>query len=399
MKVLLLNCGSSSIKYKLYDMSDHSVMAAGGIEKIGSAGSFIKTKLPKADKTLCDIPDHNTGVQLVLQTLTSPENGCIHSLDEIDAVGDRIVHGGPFSESTLLTPEIFAEWKKCALGLAPVHSEVQAKSIEAISKCLPNVPQVGIFDTAFHQTIPEHAYLTSLPYEFYEKYGIRRYGFHGTSFRYVLQRSAQVLGFNANEKRIIICHIGNGISVSAIKEGVCIDTTMGMMPNDGPMMGTRTGDMDASALLFLMEKENLTPAATLDLISKNSGLLGISGLTNDMREIVEAAQSGHSRAQLALDMYCYRLKRYIGAYAAILVGVDYIIFTAGVGENQPPVRKGCLEGLEFMGVQLDIETNEKVYGQETVISTPDSKVTVAVIPTDEELMMAQDTMQVVTKQK
>ena len=399
MKVLLLNCGSSSIKYKLYDMSDHSVMAAGGIEKIGSAGSFIKTKLPKADKTLCDIPDHNTGVQLVLQTLTSPENGCIHSLDEIDAVGDRIVHGGPFSESTLLTPEIFAEWKKCALGLAPVHSEVQAKSIEAISKCLPNVPQVGIFDTAFHQTIPEHAYLTSLPYEFYEKYGIRRYGFHGTSFRYVLQRSAQVLGFNANEKRIIICHIGNGISVSAIKEGVCIDTTMGMMPNDGPMMGTRTGDMDASALLFLMEKENLTPAATLDLISKNSGLLGISGLTNDMREIVEAAQSGHSRAQLALDMYCYRLKRYIGAYAAILGGVDYIIFTAGVGENQPPVRKGCLEGLEFMGVQLDIETNEKVYGQETVISTPNSKVTVAVIPTDEELMMAQDTMQVVTKQK
>ena len=399
MKVLLLNCGSSSIKYKLYDMSDHSVMAAGGIEKIGSAGSFIKTKLPKADKTLCDIPDHNTGVQLVLQTLTSPENGCIHSLDEIDAVGDRIVHGGPFSESTLLTPEIFAEWKKCALGLAPVHSEVQAKSIEAISKCLPNVPQVGIFDTAFHQTIPEHAYLTSLPYEFYEKYGIRRYGFHGTSFRYVLQRSAQVLGFNANEKRIIICHIGNGISVSAIKEGVCIDTTMGMMPNDGPMMGTRTGDMDASALLFLMEKENLTPTATLDLISKNSGLLGISGLTNDMREIVEAAQSGHSRAQLALDMYCYRLKRYIGAYAAILGGVDYIIFTAGVGENQPPVRKGCLEGLEFMGVQLDIETNEKVYGQETVISSPDSKVTVAVIPTDEELMMAQDTMQVVTKQK
>ena len=399
MKVLLLNCGSSSIKYKLYDMSDHSVMAAGGIEKIGSAGSFIKTKLPKADKTLCDIPDHNTGVQLVLQTLTSPENGCIHSLDEIDAVGDRIVHGGPFSESTLLTPEIFAEWKKCALGLAPVHSEVQAKSIEAISKCLPNVPQVGIFDTAFHQTIPEHAYLTSLPYEFYEKYGIRRYGFHGTSFRYVLQRSAQVLGFNANEKRIIICHIGNGISVSAIKEGVCIDTTMGMMPNDGPMMGTRTGDMDASALLFLMEKENLTPAATLDLISKNSGLLGISGLTNDMREIVEAAQSGHSRAQLALDMYCYRLKRYIGAYAAILGGVDYIIFTAGVGENQPPVRKGCLEGLEFMGVQLDIETNEKVYGHETIISTPDSKVTVAVIPTDEELMMAQDTMQVVTKQK
>ena len=399
MKVLLLNCGSSSIKYKLYDMSDHSVMAAGGIEKIGSAGSFIKTKLPKADKTLCDIPDHNTGVQLVLQTLTSPESGCIHSLDEIDAVGDRIVHGGPFSESTLLTPEIFAEWKKCALGLAPVHSEVQAKSIEAISKCLPNVPQVGIFDTAFHQTIPEHAYLTSLPYEFYEKYGIRRYGFHGTSFRYVLQRSAQVLDFNANEKRIIICHIGNGISVSAIKEGVCIDTTMGMMPNDGPMMGTRTGDMDASALLFLMEKENLTPAATLDLISKNSGLLGISGLTNDMREIVEAAQSGHSRAQLALDMYCYRLKRYIGAYAAILGGVDYIIFTAGVGENQPPVRKGCLEGLEFMGVQLDIETNEKVYGQETVISTPDSKVTVAVIPTDEELMMAQDTMQVVTKQK
>ena len=394
MKILILNCGSSSIKYKMYDMSDNSVLAAGGIEKIGSQGAFLKTKTPQADKTFHDIPDHNTGVQIVLGTLTDAEKGCIKSLGEIDAVGNRIVHGGPFSESTAITPEIFSEWKKY-LDLAPVHSVVQAKCIEAIQEKLPGIPQVAIFDTAFHQTIPDYAYLSSLHYEYYEKYKIRRYGFHGTSFRYVLQRSAEVLKFNPKEKRIIICHIGNGISLSAIKDGVCIDTTMGMMPNEGPMMGTRTGDVDPSSLLFLMEKEHLSAEDALDITNKKSGLLGISGLTNDMREIIEHAKQGNTRAQLAVRMYNYRLKKYIGAYSAILGGIDYIIFTAGVGENKPPVRLGALEGLEFMGVKLDHAKNEKVYGEEAVISTADSKVTVAVIPTDEELMMAQDTMRII----
>lgn len=396
MKVLILNCGSSSIKYKMYDMDNKAVLAAGGIEKIGSQGAFLKTKQPVADKTFYDIPDHNTGVEIVLRTLTDKAKGCITSLEEINAVGDRIVHGGPFSESTLITPEIFTEWKKY-LALAPVHSSVQAKCIEAVTNHLPNVPQVAIFDTAFHQTIPEHAYLSSLPYEYYEKYGIRRYGFHGTSFRYVLQRSAEFLNFNPKEKKLIICHIGNGISLSAVKDGQCIDTTMGMMPNEGPMMGTRTGDLDPSSLLYLMEKEHLTPDQATDIINKQSGLLGISGKTNDMREIIELAESGDKKAQLAVKMYNYRLKKYIGAYAAILDGVDYIIFTAGVGENQPPVRKGCLAGLEFMGVRLDEAKNEKIYGQEAIISTPDSKVIVAVVPTDEELMMAEDTTRIVTK--
>lgn len=395
MKILILNCGSSSIKYKMYDMGGQAVLAAGGIEKIGSQGAFVKTKSPVAEKTFYEIPDHNTGVEIVLKALTDPEKGCIKSLEEINAVGQRIVHGGPFSASTILTPEIFAEWKKY-LALAPVHSGVQAKCIEAVQAHLPQVPQVAIFDTAFHQTIPEHAYLSSLPYEYYEKYGIRRYGFHGTSFRYVLQQSAKVLGFNPTEKKLIICHIGNGISISAVKGGQCIDTTMGMMPNEGPMMGTRTGDLDPSSLLYLMEKEHLTIRQATDIINKKSGLLGISGKTNDMREVIELAENGDEKALLAVKMYNYRLKKYIGAYAAILGGVDYIIFTAGVGENQPPVRKGCLEGLEFIGVKLDQDKNEKIYGQETVISTPDSKVTVAVIPTDEELMMAEDAMRLIS---
>lgn len=395
MKVLILNCGSSSIKYKMYDMEKQTVLAAGGIEKIGSQGAFLKTKAPEAGKFFYEIPNHDTGVQIVLKALTAPEGGCIKELDEIGAIGHRIVHGGPFSKSMEITPEMFAEWKKY-LGLAPVHSGVQAKCIEAVTQQLPNVRQVAIFDTAFHQTIPEEAYLYALPYECYEKYGIRRYGFHGTSFRYVLERSAKVLNFDAKEKKIIICHIGNGISLSAVKNGECVDTTMGMMPNEGPMMGTRTGDLDPSALLYLMEKENLTTEQATAIINKKSGLIGISGVTNDMRELVESAEGGNKMSQLAFKMYTYRLKKYIGAYAAILGGVDYIIFTAGVGENQPPVRKGSLEGLEFLGVQLDNEKNEKVYGDETIISTPDSKVVVAVIPTDEELMMAQDTQRIVS---
>ena len=377
-------------------MNSQSILAAGGIEKIGSQGAFLKTKAPQTSKTFYDIPDHSTGIQIILSILTDTKKGCIHSLEEIDAVGNRIVHGGPFSKSTAITQEMFSEWKKY-LDLAPVHSIAQAKCIEAIHQQLPLVPQVAIFDTAFHQTIPDYAYLSSLPYEYYEKYKIRKYGFHGTSFRYVLQRSAQILKFHPKEKRVIICHIGNGISLSAIKNGVCIDTTMGMMPNDGPMMGTRTGDIDSSSLLFLMEKEHLSTEDALNITNKKSGLLGISGLTNDMREIIEYADRGNPRAQLAVKMYTYRIKKYIGAYTAVLGGIDYIIFTAGVGENQPPIRKYALEGLEFLGIKLDQTKNDKIYGEEAIISTSDSQVTIAVIPTDEELMMAQDTMKIVNR--
>ncbi|MBP3774061.1 MAG: acetate kinase [Bacteroidaceae bacterium] len=394
MKILILNCGSSSIKYKLYDMAGPAVMAAGGVEKIGLGGAFHKVKIPHARVDYADIPDHNVGMQLVLQSLVAPDGGVLKSLDEIDAVGDRIVNGGPFSESILMTPEIFSEWRKYE-GLAPLHNPVQAESIETVSRQLPGVPQVAIFDTAFHQSIPQEAYMYGLPYACYEDLGVRRYGFHGTSFRYVLQRSAEFLGFRPEEKRVILCHIGNGISISAVRNGRCVDTTMGMMPNEGPMMGTRTGDMDPSALLYVMEKMNLTPQQAMGLTNKESGVLGISGLTNDMRELVEAAAQGHERAQLAVRMYNYRLKKYIGAFAAVLGGVDYIIFTAGVGENQPPVRRGCLEGLEFLGVELDAARNEQVFGEEAVISTPQSRVTVAVVPTDEELMMAEDTMRIV----
>lgn len=398
MKILILNCGSSSIKYKLYDMAAQQVMAAGGVEKIGLAGAFLKTKTPQAGKYMHDIPDHATGLRFVLDELTDADHGVIKSLSEIDAIGDRITHGGPFSESTLLTPEIFAEWKKY-IGLGPVHSPAQAKSIQAVMDCLPGVPQVAIFDTAFHQTLPDYAYLYALPYRYYEEDGVRRYGFHGTSFRYVMQRAAEVLHFDPHHSRVIIAHIGNGISLAAVKDGKCVDTTMGMMPNEGPMMGTRTGDLDPSALLYVMDKHHLSPAQAIDLTNKQSGVLGISGITNDIRELVEATKQGNERAQLALKMYTYRLKKYVGAYAAVLGGVDYIIFTAGVGENQPPVRRGTLEGMEYLGVELDLDKNEQVYGQETIISTPQSRVTVAVIPTDEELMMAQDTLRIVSQAK
>lgn len=398
MKILVLNCGSSSIKYKLYCMDDKSVLAAGNIEKIGSAGSFMKTKSPVQEKIMADIPSHEEGLKFILDNLTDKNKGAIKTLKEVDAVAQRITVGVIFSKSMLLTPEAVEEWSKY-ISLGPVHSPAQLKCIKAVGKYLAGIPQVAIFDTGFHQTIPEYAYLYPLPLELSKKYNVRRFGFHGTSFRYVLQRSAEVLNFDPKDKRIIIAHIGNGVSLSAIKDGKCLDTTMGLMPNEGPMMGTRTGDLDPSTLLYVMEQEHLDTKQATKLINNESGLIGISGLTNDMRELVEAAEKGNERAQLAFKMYTYRLKKYIGAFAAILGGLDYLIFTAGVGENQPPVRKGCVEGLEFLGIDIDIEKNEKIYGQETVISKPGSRVTVAVIPTDEELMMAKDCQRIISEQK
>ena len=398
MKILVLNCGSSSIKYKLFDMDSKEVIAQGGIEKIGLKGSFLKLTLPNGEKKVLekDIPEHTVGVEFILNTLVSPEYGAIKSLDEINAVGHRMVHGGErFSKSVLLDKEVLEAFVACN-DLAPLHNPANLKGVNAVSAILPNIPQVGVFDTAFHQTMPDYAYLYAVPYELYEKYGVRRYGFHGTSHRYVSQRVCEYLGIKAEGLKLITCHIGNGGSIAAIKDGKCIDTTMGLTPLEGLMMGTRSGDIDAGAVAFIMDKEGLTTTGVSNLLNKKSGVLGISGVSSDMRELEAAVAEGNPKAILAENMYFYRIKKYIGAYAAALGGVDVILFTGGVGENQASCRAGVCEGLEFMGVKIDAEKN-KVRGEEAIISTDDSKVKIVVIPTDEELLIASDTMTVVGK--
>ena len=398
MKILVLNCGSSSIKYKLFDMTTKEVLAQGGIEHIGLVGSFLKLTLPNGEKKILekDIPEHTAGIEFILNTLVSPEYGAIKSLDEINAVGHRMVHGGErFSESVLLNKEVLDAFIACN-DLAPLHNPANLKGVNAVSAILPNVPQVGVFDTAFHQTMPDYAYMYAIPYELYEKYGVRRYGFHGTSHRYVSQRVCEFLGVDPKGKKIITCHIGNGGSISAIKDGKCIDTSMGLTPLEGLVMGTRSGDIDAGAVTFIMEKEGLNATGVSNLLNKKSGVLGVSGVSSDMRELEAAVAAGNPKAILAEKMYFYRIKKYIGAYAAALGGVDIILFTGGVGENQANCRSEVCEGLEFMGVKIDLEKN-KVRGEEAIISADDSKVTVAVIPTDEELMIASDTLAILNK--
>ncbi|MBQ0088187.1 MAG: acetate kinase [Prevotellaceae bacterium] len=394
MKILVLNCGSSSIKYKLFDMTDNKVLAQGGIEKIGLAGSFLKLTLPSGEKKILekDIPEHTVGIEFILNTLVSSEYGAIKTLDEINAVGHRMVHGGEkFSESVILTKEVLDAFAACN-DLAPLHNPANLKGVDAISRILPNVPQVGVFDTAFHQTMPDYAYMYAVPYELYQKYGVRRYGFHGTSHRYVSARVCEYLGIKAEGKRIITCHIGNGGSVTAIKDGKCVDTSMGLTPLEGLVMGTRSGDIDAGAVTFIMDKEGLDAQQISTLLNKKSGVLGVSGVSSDMRELAAASQAGNERAILAEKMYFYRIKKYIGAYAAAMGGVDVIVFTGGVGENQSSCRKAVCEGLEFIGVELDQNVNKAIHGDEAVISTEASKVKVCVIPTDEELMIANDTL-------
>ena len=398
MKILVLNCRSSSITYKLFDMTTKEVLAQGGIEKIGLVGSFLKLTLPNGEKKILekDIPEHTAGIEFILNTLVSPEYGAIKSLDEINAVGHRMVHGGErFSESVLLNKEVLDAFIACN-DLAPLHNPANLKGVNAVSAILPNVPQVGVFDTAFHQTMPDYAYMYAIPYELYEKYGVRRYGFHGTSHRYVSQRVCEFLGVDPKGKKIITCHIGNGGSISAIKDGKCIDTSMGLTPLEGLVMGTRSGDIDAGAVTFIMEKEGLNATGVSNLLNKKSGVLGVSGVSSDMRELEAAVAAGNPKAILAEKMYFYRIKKYIGAYAAALGGVDIILFTGGVGENQANCRSEVCEGLEFMGVKIDLEKN-KVRGEEAIISADDSKVTVAVIPTDEELMIASDTLAILNK--
>ena len=399
MKILVLNCGSSSIKYKLFDMTSKEVIAQGGIEKIGLKGSFLKLTLPNGEKKILekDIPEHTVGVEFILNTLIHPEYGAIKSLDEINAVGHRMVHGGErFSESVLLNKEVLEAFAACN-DLAPLHNPANLKGVNAVSAILPNIPQVGVFDTAFHQTMPDYAYMYAIPYELYEKYGVRRYGFHGTSHRYVSKRVCEFLGVNPVGKKIITCHIGNGGSITAIKDGKCIDTTMGLTPLEGLMMGTRSGDIDAGAVTFIMEKEGLNTTGVSNLLNKKSGVLGVSGVSSDMRELLAACAAGNEKAILAEKMYYYRIKKYIGAYAAALGGVDIILFTGGVGENQFECRREVCKDMEFMGVELDNAVNAKIRGEEAIISTPASKVKVVVIPTDEELLIASDTMDILKK--
>lgn len=394
MKVLVLNCGSSSIKYKLMDMDAKAIMAQGGVEKIGLNGSFLKITLPDGEKVILEgeILEHQAGIEYILGVITSEKYGCIKSLDEIDAVGHRVVHGGEkFNSSVLITDEVIQKIIEC-IDLAPLHNPPNLSGIYAVRELLPKVPQVGVFDTAFHQTMPKYAYLYGLPYSLYEKYAIRRYGFHGTSHRYVSERVCQFLNVPYEQQKIITCHIGNGASISAIRNGKSVDTSMGMTPVEGLLMGTRCGDVDAGVLTYIMEKENVGSQAISTIVNKYGGVLGVSGVSSDMREIGTAVDKGNERAVLSLNMYNYRIKKYIGAYAAALGGLNMLVFTGGVGENQWQTREVVCENMEFLGIYLDKEKNKSVRGVEAVITTDDSPVKAAVIPTDEELMIAQDTL-------
>ena len=395
MKILVLNCGSSSIKYALYNMDTKEVMTSGGAERVGLDGAFVKVKLANGEKKqiMHDIPEHTEGVKFIFSLLTDPEIGVIKDLKEIDAVGHRMVHGGEkFNKSVLLTDEVLKVFEECS-DLAPLHNPANLKGVKAVSELMPGLPQVGVFDTAFHQTMPDYAYMYAVPYELYEKYGIRRYGFHGTSHRYVAKRVCDFLGVKPEDKKIITCHIGNGASIAAVDGGKCVDTSMGLTPLEGVMMGTRSGDIDGGAVAFLQKKLGLDADGISDLLNKKSGVLGITELSSDMREVEAAWEKGEPKAVLAMNMYNYRIKKYIGAYAAAMGGVDIIVFTAGVGENQWSTRQESCEGLEFLGVKIDKELNKGLRGVEKIISTADSKVTVCIIPTDEELMIATDTME------
>lgn len=396
MKILVLNCGSSSVKYKLIESDSKEVLAEGGVEKIGLPDSFLKFKRRDGSKEILtvDMPTAKEAVKNVLDILTDPKEGVIKSFDEIQAVGHRVVHGmEKFNKSVLITPEVIEKVKEC-YAVAPLHNPANVTGIEAVSSLMPDVPQVAVFDTAFHQTMPAHAYMYALPYEAYEKYGVRRYGFHGTSHRYVSRRACEFLGLPYEKQRIITCHIGNGASITAIKDGKSVDTSMGLTPTEGLMMGTRVGDVDPGAIVYMMERENLDAAGVSKLINKRSGVAGVTEISSDMRDIEAAVETGNERAKMALDMYEYRILKYIGAYTAVLGGVDIIVFTGGVGENQLGTRERICKQLAFMGVTYNAEAN-KVRGEEIEISGADSKVHVVVIPTDEEMMIAEDTAAIV----
>jgi acetate kinase len=399
VKTLVLNCGSSSIKYKLFDMTSGEVMAQGGVERVGMEDAFLKFTDKNGEKVTLEkeIPTHEEGIACILRILTDEKYGCIERYNEISAVGHRVVHGGEkFASSVLITQEVIDMLIECT-EFAPLHNPANLEGIRAIDKILPDTPQVGVFDTAFHQSIPDYAYLYALPYEVYEKYGVRRYGFHGTSHRYVSGRACEILAVPFEQQRIITAHIGNGGSVTAIKNGKSIDTSMGMTPTEGLIMGTRCGDVDAGALPYIMRKENLDAEGLLDFINKKSGVAGFSEISSDMRDIERAMFAGNPRAIRVMNMYSYRIKKYVGAYSAVLGGLDILVFTGGVGENQWITRAEVCKNMEYLGLVFDEDKNRNERGREAVISKPESKVKVMVVPTDEEYMIAYDTQVILEK--
>ena len=397
MKILVLNCGSSSLKYQLIDMSNEEVLCVGLDERIGIEGSVLKQEKDGVEgKLIVEQPmkNHQDAIKLVLDAVVDPQYGGVKDIKEVEAVGHRVVHGGEkFAGSVLITDEVKAALEEC-IELAPLHNPANIMGIEACEAILPGVPMVGVFDTAFHQTMPKSSYLYGLPHELYTKYGVRRYGFHGTSHRYVSQRAAAMLGKNIEDCKIITCHLGNGASVAAIDGGKSVDTSMGFTPLEGLIMGTRCGDIDAAILPFLMEKEGLDAKGLSDLMNKKSGVYGMTGISSDFRDIEDAAAQNNELAQVALESYAKKVKKYIGSYAAEMNGVDAVVFTAGVGENGIDMRADIMANMDFLGMKLDEEAN-KVRGKERVISTEDSKVKILLIPTNEELMIARDTLELV----
>lgn len=396
MKILVINAGSSSLKYQLMSTQDGTVFAKGLVERIGLEKGVInhtKEGQPKQVKEL-PIPNHQVAIEEMVKCLLDKEFGVLNSMDEIEAVGHRVVHGGEtFTSSVFITPEVKEAIAK-VIPLAPLHNPANLIGIEACEKAMPGVPMVAVFDTAFHQTMPAEAYMYPLPYEYYEKYGVRRYGFHGTSHSYVSKRASEILGKNYEDLKIVVCHLGNGASLSAVSHGKCVDTSMGMTPLAGVPMGTRCGDIDPAILKFLLEQDKSLDLKSLDnILNKQSGVLGLSGVSSDFRDVGVAASQGNARALLALEVYAYQVKKNIGAYAAAMGGLDVICFTAGVGENGPMERETILSGLEFLGFELDKEKN-KVRGKETIISTENSRLKVLIVPTNEELKIAQETEEV-----
>ena len=399
MKVLVINCGSSSLKYQLIDMATEESLAQGLVERIGIEGSVLTQKVEGKDKYIVkeQMKDHKDAIRLVLAALVDENNGVIKSMDEISAVGHRVVHGGEkYKESVVINEEVKANIEEC-FKLAPLHNPANMIGIKACEELMPNTPMVAVFDTAFHGTMPEDAYLYALPYELYEKHGIRKYGFHGTSHKYVSQTCAEVMGRDIKDLKIITCHLGNGASLCAVKNGVSVDTSMGFTPLEGLAMGTRCGNIDPAIVTFLMKEEGLSVDEVNDLLNKKSGVLGISGISSDFRDIEDAAfNKDDRRAKLALKIFEYKIRTTIGAYAAAMGGVDAIVFTAGVGENGPETREKCLEGLEFLGVEIDREANN-VRGKVREISKAGCKVKAFVIPTNEELVIARDTLELIKK--
>ncbi|HOU83173.1 MAG TPA: acetate kinase, partial [Bacteroidales bacterium] len=398
MKILVLNCGSSSIKYQLFDMSaDENVLAKGLLERIGQSIGIVNHTPMGKDKIKYEtpIPNHTAGIEIIINLLLDKEVGVISSLSEIKAAGHRVAHGGEhFKNSVLINNDTLTEISNC-IQLAPLHNPANLKGILAVEKLIPGLPQVAVFDTSFHQSMPDYAYIYGIPYEYYENFEIRRYGFHGTSHKFVAEKAANMIGKNINDLKIISCHLGNGASITAIDRGVSIDNSMGFTPVEGLIMGTRCGDLDVGALLFIMEKENLDTKQANDLVNKKSGVLGISGISSDMRDLENAAMQGNKRAKLALDVYAYKVKKYIGSYIAAMNGLDLLIFTGGIGENSIHMREQITSNMEYLGIKIDKNINDSTKGVDAIISTEDSKVCTIVATTNEELVIARDTMRIV----